>query len=101
MLENLKKLENQINSDLSSKILNSYIENHELLIEINDKDLVEVIQFLKSNEKYKFRQLIDIAGVDYPNEQKRFKLVYLFLSHEHNHRIKLSIRDGQYPGVDG
>ena len=81
MLENLKKLENQINSDLSSKILNSYIENHELLIEINDKDLVEVIQFLKSNEKYKFRQLIDIAGVDYPNEQKRFKLVYLFLSH--------------------
>ncbi len=91
MLENLKKLENQINSDLSSKILNSYIENHELLIEINDKDLVEVIQFLKSNEKYKFRQLIDIAGVDYPNEQKRFKLVYLFLSHEHNHRIKLSI----------
>ena len=91
MLENLKKLENQINSDLSSKILNSYIENHELLIEINDKDLVEVIQFLKSNEKYKFRQLIDIAGVDYPYEQKRFKLVYLFLSHEHNHRIKLSI----------
>ena len=91
MLENLKKLENQINSDLSSKILNSYIENNELLIEINDKDLVEVIQFLKSNEKYKFRQLIDIAGVDYPNEQKRFKLVYLFLSHEHNHRIKLSI----------
>ena len=51
MLENLKKLENQINSDLSSKILNSYIENNELLIEINDKDLVEVIQFLKSNEK--------------------------------------------------
>ena len=91
MLENLKKLENQINSDLSSKILNSYIENNELLIEFNDKDLVEVIQFLKSNEKYKFRQLIDIAGVDYPNEQKRFKLVYLFLSHEHNHRIKLSI----------
>ena len=62
-----------------------------LLIEINDKDLIEVVQFLKSNEKCKFRQLIDIAGVDYPEEEKRFQLVYLFLSHENNNRIKISI----------
>ena len=37
-----------------------------------------VIQFIKSNEKLKFRQLIDIVGVDYPQEEKRFKLIYLF-----------------------
>ena len=61
------------------------------MIEINDKDLIEVVQFLKSNEKCKFRQLIDIAGVDYPQEEKRFQLVYLFLSHENNNRIKISI----------
>ena len=36
----------------------------------------------------KFKQLIDIAGVDYPENEKRFELVYLFLSHEHNLRIK-------------
>ena len=53
-----------------------------LLIEINENDLIEVVQFLKSNEKLKFRQLIDIAGADYPDEEKRFKLIYLFLSHE-------------------
>ena len=46
---------------------------------------------LKTNSIRKFRQLIDIAGVDYPDEEKRFKLVYLFLSHENNIRIKLSI----------
>ena len=91
MKENLKKLQNLINSVLTSKIQNSFIKYGELTIEINEDDLIEVVQFLKSDEKCKFRQLIDIAGVDYPEEEKRFKLVYLFLSHEHNNRIKLSI----------
>ena len=91
MFERLSKIEKHINSELSSKIQKSLIESDELLLEINEKDLIEVIQFLKSNEKCKFRQLIDIAGVDFPQEEKRFKLIYLFLSHEHNNRIKLSI----------
>ena len=90
MQENLKKLEKLINSELSSKVQNSSLKNNELLIEVNERDLIEVVQFLKLNDKFKFRQLIDIAGVDYPDEEKRFKLVYLFLSHEYNSRIKLS-----------
>ena len=90
--ENLQKLEKLINSELSSKVQNSSIKNNELLIEIDENNLIEVVQFLKSNEKCKFRQLIDIAGVDYPEEEKRFQLVYLFLSHENNNRIKLSIQ---------
>ena len=92
MLKNLQILERFINSELSSKIKNSIIENDELLIEINFQDLIEVVQFLKSNEKCKFRQLIDIAGVDYPDEEKRFQLVYLFLSHENNLRIKILLK---------
>ena len=92
MLKNLQTLERTINSELSSKIKNSIIENDELLIEINFQDLIEVVQFLKSNEKCKFRQLIDIAGVDYPDEEKRFQLVYLFLSHENNLRIKILLK---------
>ncbi len=91
MQENLKKLEKLINSELSSKVQNSSLKNNELLIEVNERDLIEVVQFLKLNDKLKFKQLIDIAGVDYPDEEKRFKLVYLFLSHEYNSRIKLSI----------
>ncbi|MBD1150395.1 NADH-quinone oxidoreductase subunit C [Pelagibacterales bacterium SAG-MED29] len=91
-MESLKKLEKFINSELASKIQKSIIEQNEFLIEIDESDLIEVVQFLKSNEKSKFRQLIDIAGVDYPEEEKRFQLVYLFLSHENNNRIKISIR---------
>ena len=91
MLNQLTKLEKLVNSELSSKVLKSIIENNELMIEINENDLVEIIQFLKANENCKFKQLIDIAGVDYPDEEKRFKLIYLFLSHEHNFRIKILI----------
>ena len=66
----LQKLEKLVNSELSSKILRSKIENNELLFETNSDDLIEVIQFLKSNDKCKFKQLIDIAAIDYPNEDK-------------------------------
>ena len=92
MVENLKKIEKIINSELASKVQHSVIVNEELKVEINVNDLIEVVQFLKSNDKCKFRQLIDIAGVDYPEKDKRFRLVYLFLSHENNVRIKILIK---------
>ena len=92
MISKLKNLEKLINSELSSKIHSSSIDNQELLIEIGESYLVDVIQFLKLNENCKFKQLIDIAGVDYPENDKRFELIYLLLSHENNTRIKLLIR---------
>ena len=91
MTHNLQELEKLVNSELTSKIYNSLIEHNELLLDINPDELINVIIFLKSNDNCKFRQLIDIAGVDFPQEEKRFKLIYLFLSHQHNLRIKLSI----------
>ena len=92
MITKLKNLEKLINSELSSKIQNSLIINEELLIEIGAGNLVDIVQFLKSNENCKFKQLIDIAGVDYPENEKRFELVYLLLSHENNTRIKILIK---------
>jgi NADH-quinone oxidoreductase subunit C len=87
----LNELEKLINSELASKIKKTTIAFNELLINISEEELIEVIIFLKSNDKFKFRQLIDIAGVDHPAEEKRFSLVYLLLSHEKNTRIKVSI----------
>ena len=80
MISKLQNLEKLINSELSSKINNSSITKKELLIEIDEKDLIDVVQFLKSNESCKFKQLIDIAGVDYPENDKRFELIYLFFN---------------------
>ena len=91
-LVKLQKLEKSVNSELTSKIQKSVIEHEELMCEINESDLIGVIQFLKSNDSLRFKQLIDIAGVDYPEDEKRFNLIYLLLSHENNLRIKLILK---------
>ena len=87
----LKEVEQIVNSELTSKIKKTSINFDELLIETDEADLIQVIIFLKSNDRLKFKQLIDIAGVDYPDEEKRFQLIYLLLSHEKNKRIKILI----------
>jgi len=87
---NLIDLEKKINSELTTKIKKSEIRHDQLYINIGSEDLIDVTLFIKSNENTKFRQLIDITAVDYPENTQRFKVVYLFLSHEFNQRIVLS-----------
>ena len=89
-MQNLIDLEKKINSELTTKIKNTEIRHEQLYINIDNEDLIDVTLFIKSNENTKFRQLIDITVVDYPENAQRFKVVYLFLSHEFNQRIILS-----------
>ena len=88
-MKNLQDLEKIINSELTTKINSSKINHDQLILNIDPEDLLVVILHLKTNKDSKFRQLIDITAVDYPDNQKRFKLVYLFLSHEFNQRIMI------------
>jgi len=83
-------LEKKINSELATKIKKTEIRHDQLYINIESEDLLNVTLFIKNNENTKFRQLIDITVVDYPENSQRFKMVYLFLSHEFNQRIILS-----------
>ena len=87
---NLTDLEKKINSELTTKIKSSEIRHDQLYLKIDSEDIIDVSLFLKSNKNTKFRQLIDITVVDYPENIQRFKIVYLFLSHEFNQRIILS-----------
>ena len=89
-MKNLIDLEKKINSELTTKIKRTEIKHEQLYINIDNEDLIDVTLFIKSNANLKFRQLIDITVVDYPENAQRFKVVYLFLSHEFNQRIILS-----------
>jgi NADH-quinone oxidoreductase subunit C len=89
-MKNLIDLEKKINSELTTKIKKTEIKHEQLYINIDNEDLIDVTLFLKSNENTKFRQLMDVTVVDYPENAQRFKVVYLFLSHEFNQRIILS-----------
>ena len=89
-MNNLVDLEKKINSELGTKINSSEIKHNQIYLEIDSEDLIDVVLFVKTNKDTKFRQLIDITVVDYPERSKRFKIVYLFLSHEFNQRMILS-----------
>ena len=98
-MELLQKLEKKINSELNTKINSSKIKNDQIYLNIDSNDINDVIFFLKNNENTNFKQLIDITAVDYPENEKRFKLVYLLLSHEFNVRILIDcfINENEIP----
>ena len=89
-MKNLIDLEKKINSELATKINETKISHNQIYLKIDHEDLLDVVTFLKTNSETKFRQLIDITAVDYPEKTQRFKMVYLFLSHKFNQRIVLS-----------
>ena len=89
-MNKLSDLEKKINSELTVKIKSSKLNHNQIYLNIENEHLLEVILFLKNNNEIKFKQLIDITAVDYPENERRFKLVYLLLSHEFNSRIIIS-----------
>ena len=89
-MNNLEDLEKKINSELNTKIKESKINHNQLYLDIEADDLIDVCMFVKTNKDTKFKQLIDITAVDYLQKSKRFKLVYLLLSHEFNQRMIIS-----------
>jgi len=58
--------------------LKKLIRHEQLYINIDNEDLIDVTLFIKSNENTKFRQLIDITVVDYPENAQRLKLCICF-----------------------
>ena len=92
MLTTVHDLEKTVNSGLTTTIKRSEINFNQLVIYIDVEDIISTILFLKTNEKCRFRQLIDITAVDYPQNEKRFKVVYLLLSHEKNLRIIINTK---------
>ncbi|RZO49190.1 MAG: NADH-quinone oxidoreductase subunit C [Candidatus Pelagibacterales bacterium] len=83
-------LERTVNSGLTTTIKKSEINFDQLFIDVDIENIISTILFLKTNEKCRFKQLIDITAVDYPEKEKRFKIVYLLLSIEKNLRIVIN-----------
>ena len=91
MSTTVNDLERTVNSGLTTNVKKSQINFNQLFINVDIENLISVILFLKTNDKCRFKQLIDITAVDYPEKEKRFKMVYLLLSHENNLRIIINV----------
>jgi NADH-quinone oxidoreductase subunit C len=89
--QNLKKL---VLEKKELKLKEVDLTHDNLILNCDVDNIIHNIDILKISPEFKFRQLIDILGVDYPQQSKRFEVIYLFLSHENNFRISLKIKIG-------
>jgi NADH-quinone oxidoreductase subunit C len=85
----LESLTGTIKAGLAGKLLDARLALGELTLRVVRKDIVEAIRFLRDDQACRFIQLIDVAGVDYPERSERFEVVYHLLSYEHNLRIRV------------
>tara|TARA_B100000674_G_scaffold232688_1_gene191362 strand:- start:305 stop:916 length:612 start_codon:yes stop_codon:yes gene_type:complete len=87
--ESLKDLNEFLLSNCSEDIISSVIEHNHLSITIVFSSLEKITSLMKINNVCKFRTLIDITAIDYPEQEERFCLVYHYLSMQQNIRIRI------------
>lgn len=98
MDEALAELAEHIASALSDEIVSTEIAFHELMVHVKRESIVKVLTFLRDDTNCGFRILIDICGVDWPQRDQRFDVVYNLLSLTHNQRIRLKVEaDERHP----
>lgn len=78
-----------ISSHLKGLVLETDIIHNELILYVKSDKIVDVFAFLQDDSKCQFKTLIDIAGVDYPQRELRFDVVYQLLSYKYNKRVRI------------
>jgi NADH-quinone oxidoreductase subunit C len=105
MLSNINEyLASDIEKTLGKDRISVIESTDPVSIKISTSDLIPLLNLLKSNKLYDFKTLIDIFGVDYPSNSKRFEVNYSLLSIKHNYRVNLKIEvaeDEEVPSIVG
>lgn len=78
-------LDPNLKSEFKSLVISENFS--EPVLEISTEELPKLLIYLRDSKSLRFRQLVDILGVDYPKRANRFDVIYLLLSHEFNNRI--------------
>jgi NADH-quinone oxidoreductase subunit C len=108
--EALDKFGAGIASALAGAVVGHQVAHDELTVTANARDIVKVATFLRDDERCQFWSFIDITAVDWPGRERRFDVVYHFLSPKLNQRIRVKIAVaesepvasiiGVFPGAD-
>lgn len=98
IMASYEDLLNVIKEFAGSDLLSSVIVRDELTIHVETTSIVRILTSLRDHSLCSFNLLVDICGVDYPEDAQRFRVVYHLLSLEHNHRIRVKVStDGVVP----
>ncbi len=100
----LKDLGDYVAEALPQEVLGTKVEFDELIIRARRDLIVKVLTFLRDDVNCRFQQLMDVCGVDYPEREKRFDVVYNLLSLTHNMRVRVKVETDEetpVPSVNG
>lgn len=92
MDEALKELGDYIAAALPDQVAATEVAVHELIVHATVSGIAKVAAFLRDDSACQFKVLIDICGVDYPERNRRFDVVYNLLSLTHNQRVRVKVQ---------
>jgi NADH-quinone oxidoreductase subunit C len=87
----LEELAEFLRAALGEDVATPRIAHGELMVDVPAPQIVAVLAFLRDNSNCLFKMLVDITGVDYPDREKRFEVVYNLLSLRLNQRIRVKV----------
>ena len=91
MAEALQELGDHIAQSTGDAVIAAYVRLGELMLDARPGGLVALITFLRDDPRCLFKQLIDVCGVDWPEREKRFDVVYNLLSLKNNQRVHIKL----------
>jgi NADH-quinone oxidoreductase subunit C len=99
MSADLKDLGDYIAASLGEAITDTAVTYGELTVLARADDVVRVVTFLRDDPRCRFVSFVDICGADYPGRERRFDVIYHFLSPYLNHRIRLKVEADETTAV--
>ena len=87
--QSLTELSDYLFSALAGHLTESVVRKEELAVVCDVSSLIKVLKFLRDDAQCQFKQLIDLCGVDYPDRESRFEIVYHLLSYRYNRRVRV------------
>jgi NADH-quinone oxidoreductase subunit C len=94
-IEALEDLGQHIASALPDAVRETHMSKDELVVSVNRNDIVRVLTMLRDDPNCMFQQLVDVCGVDWPEQDERFEVVYNLLSLKHNQRVRVRLTAGE------
>jgi NADH-quinone oxidoreductase subunit C len=108
--QSLADLSAYLTNKLGTRAGSATLAYGELTLVVEAADIVDVLAFLRTDPQCQFVSIIDVCGVDYPQREKRFDVVYHLLSPRQNRRIRIKVETDEdtpvpsvvsvYPGAD-
>jgi len=93
--EALDELGEHLMAALPGKAQRFAIAGGEAVLLAEPAAIVDVMRFLRDDAKCLFQMLVDLCGVDYPEREQRFEVVYNLLSLKHNRRLRVKVNTGE------